>query len=800
MAMTEQQKKEYQTVVLAALLHDIGKFFQRKYGAAKSDYNHSQLSDFFVSGLEDIGWEGIKKWFSDGEMELVRFIVAHHHENLLNGCDVDFPDPKRVMAEIVSEADNLSSGEREKEMDYAVRPLESILPRVSLGGPKKVDPFYYEYKTLGMESIFPKKEKDIDKNYQSHVESFIKEFKKLVKNENKPCFDTIYFLLKKYLWCIPSAYYGSKTDISLFDHAKTTSAIAAILYKHFHTNLGSLNRGMIKDRKEVRYSLIQGDISGIQKFIYNITAKGAASGLKGRSFYLQLLSDAAAKCVLWKLDLPVSNLLYSSGGKFIILAQVTEENFLEEIEDEVNRFIYEMFGSELYFAMGKHDFHGKQFLEDFSVLWQGASEATGIKKTNKFRRLIENNYNAFFSPQGRGGLSQFCAVCGRENETAPGKNDDRKCTVCSELEDLGKELRDFNFLVETFGKAEKANVNFKFGDFSASYTVAAKCPEKIADNQFLYRINNSNFLDLKCMGMRAGFKFYGGNSSPRDSAGNINTFDQLAAGSRGIKRLGIIRLDVDNLGKIFQKELPGELKTISRVTNLSGMLDVFFQGHINQIFSDTKDNVYIIYSGGDDLFIVGSWNVIADKALMIKEDFSRFAGGNPEITLSAGIALIPGKYPISRGADMAGEAETAAKLYREKKDAVSFLNKTVSWHDFRICREVTRVLEEISEGNKGIIGRLKHIYLLYKKNEDKILKSEVLTDEVRQKIHFNQWMWRMVYSLYRFAKENKDKKGLIEEVQSYLVTNIFKDQKTEAEAVSFSDIPARWAEFLMRNE
>lgn len=36
-------QREYQTVVLAALLHDVGKFYQRALGKGKG--NHQQLGD-----------------------------------------------------------------------------------------------------------------------------------------------------------------------------------------------------------------------------------------------------------------------------------------------------------------------------------------------------------------------------------------------------------------------------------------------------------------------------------------------------------------------------------------------------------------------------------------------------------------------------------------------------------------------------------------------------------------------------------------------------------------------------------
>jgi CRISPR-associated protein Cas10/Csm1 subtype III-A len=64
--------------------------------------------------------------------------------------------------------------------------------------------------------------------------------------------------------------------------------------------------------------LVGGDISGIQKFIYTISSKGAARMLRGRSFYLQLLTEALLRYTLVELGLPYSNVIYSGGGHFYL--------------------------------------------------------------------------------------------------------------------------------------------------------------------------------------------------------------------------------------------------------------------------------------------------------------------------------------------------------------------------------------------------------------------------------------------------------------------------------------------------
>ena len=120
-----------------------------------------------------------------------------------------------------------------------------------------------------------------------------------------------------YTWSVPAASYRSEPDISLFDHSRVTAAIASCLCdlddNTIQQLLASNNSGQPNDEIVVA-CLLEGDISGIQRFIYTITARGATSALRGRSFYPQLLTDAAARYILHKYDLTVANLIYSGGG------------------------------------------------------------------------------------------------------------------------------------------------------------------------------------------------------------------------------------------------------------------------------------------------------------------------------------------------------------------------------------------------------------------------------------------------------------------------------------------------------
>jgi CRISPR-associated protein, Csm1 family len=59
--------------------------------------------------------------------------------------------------------------------------------------------------------------------------------------------------------------------------------------------------------------------------------EGAARTLRGRSFYVQLLTEGVADFILRRLGLPPTNLIYAGGGNFYLLAGVSQQERLKGV-------------------------------------------------------------------------------------------------------------------------------------------------------------------------------------------------------------------------------------------------------------------------------------------------------------------------------------------------------------------------------------------------------------------------------------------------------------------------------------
>jgi CRISPR-associated protein Csm1 len=175
----------------------------------------------------------------------------------------------------------------------------------------------------------------------------------------------------------------------------------------------------------------------------------------------------------------------------------------------------------------------------------------------------------------------------------------------------------------------------------------------------------------------------------------------------------VLRADVDDLGATFVSGLPDDKVSISRTSTLSRSLSVFFKSRINEILQQGGYQVQIIYSGGDDLFIIGNWSDILYAAIDIRNSLDAFTG-NGSLTLSAGIGMFDATYPIARMASEVGLLEDAAKGYIQtnegsSKNAVALwsVQTVFGWDEFiqvvmPLVDEMRQMFQSNQKGNAFI--------------------------------------------------------------------------------------------------
>lgn len=782
-----------ETVYLAALLHDIGKFTERsKSYPVDEKFKHVKVGHpkYSAQLLETL--QKIRPLFRSYGQELIDLVLYHH-------------EPRNDLERIIQLADWLSSSEREEgetKEKYFTVPLTPIFARLFDGIDKK---YGYRLAPLSISEGFPKEGLSLTTaQYKKLVDAFLNELSAVNNTEQ------LYFLLEKYLWCIPAQTTSYVPDISLFDHSKTTAAIALCLYDEYSAKLLT-PEGLSKmvDNTDHHFMLIKGDVSGIQDFIFHIPSKGAAKSLKGHSVYISLLSDVITRYIAREMGLESANILYNGGGNFYILAPRVCETKFEEIRKNVSRLLLKVHGGLIYVALDYILLSPKD-MTNFNMHWNRLTQKVDALKRRKWMEInLRENYNLIFGPLGAGSKAgTYCQLCGVENTEREiivnPENEKCYCTFCASFIDLTNDLKDAECLViketKLEDKTDIKDYRDVFRQLGYEYNFTKKRYLKEKDKPYAFLINDTNFLE-------EGFRGFvmGSYQLPYDAEKKQQlSFEEIAAKSIGDKKLALLKLDVDNLGNIFSKGL-GESSTVSRVTSLSRMLALYFEGYINHLIKEHnwEDSLYVVFSGGDDTFIVGAWDKVLDFVKEFYAKFREFTCYHPMVTFSAGISIFREDFPIIMSASVTEEALERAKNYLEKgqelpqKNRISLFGEVFSWAEFDAVKNLKELLLEIitkraRQKNSETFGRA----FLYKIWRSTLGFKRILEDSLRGRVD-NVRFWRLAYYLRDVGHEDAEK--LIGEYRRIVINNLL-GKSTDEKIKNIMVVPAavKWAQMETR--
>lgn len=729
--------REY--IYLSALLHGVGKFYH-------------QAGDFSLSGTDELSGimrKKIKEIPKVGEIML----------------EERMDDETKALIEL---AEQWSAGAECRQPDFSNQQeiLSSIFNRIADGQYSNVFPLL----PLSLDrKAFPRdvknlNVKDTSEDYVVLWEKFLEELDFLPTGSFGVFVESLLFLLKKYTWCIPSKI----PNVSLFEHMKLTATFADCLFRFRAENVDDFFWNEQRKRLSISEELeplllVGGDISGIQKFIYNISSNKAALSLKGRSFYLQLLIDSIIQRILSRVNATWGNVVYSSGGKFYMLLPNVDsvKKELSELGIEFENFLWKQHYGKLLFNWdfvpfayndaGKLYWDGKERM--LGDLWRELSEKLVEKKNQKFSAMLHSNFDKMFVPQNIDPEGKICAVTGIESSDCVSLQDVYVLPTVLEQVKLGKVLKDADYILTH--KYEPDNPVFRSSGRKFDIEIVGICNYlfdqcELANNEAdfrniksstvsrMKRINNTNFMAAKLKGQNVsyGFQFYGGNVQAKNGE-KIKTFEELADGSY----LGVLRMDVDNLGNIFIKGLPENEQTFAAYATLSFLLDYFFSGYLNVIRQKYNEHVNILYSGGDDVFAIGCWEQVLDFAHEVRKEFEAFVG-RKDISISGGLAIVNSKFPIAKAAELAGDAEDTAKHYGNgKKNALNLLGVNVSWdNEFAFVENYKKQFIDLVNDYKmpeSILHKLIDFYEEMKRGD-------------------LGYLWHTAYFLKRFAEGKHD--------------------------------------------
>jgi CRISPR-associated protein Csm1 len=593
------------------------------------------------------------------------------------------------------------------------------------------------------------------------------------------------------------------------------------------------------------------DISGIQNFIYNIASAKAAVSLKGRSFYIQLLQEVIQKEILSKTGSQSGHLIYGSGGKCYMLLPNTElvVEALQTARQQITTELWQKQKQKLYACIDWIPFcyrTGLSFgdariecpekslsgeeINNLGDLWAAVTEKAASWKGHKYDYLSTTFFDLFFGKNGKGldieGI-EACAVTGEEGELKTLKvtrnQEETQLKILKsvfEQIEFGRALKDFDHLLilneenNDFSTYYDYRINkriepLKKKGHTAYFVDSEKSPNEkkppvtSADFTTVISINDTNFLGpAKMKGIAAGygFRFYGGNRPPCNVKKEEKTYEELAINEMGDDTfLGVLRMDVDGLGKLFKSGFSTENKSFAAYATLSNALDYFFSGYLNTLREkeEFKDWISIIYAGGDDLFVVGRWAEVIAFAEQVRSHFRAFVAEREDISISGGIALMGKKFPISLAANSAGEAEGLAKHFKNEKlgrtkfkNAITLFGEVISWEDeFPYVKALMLELYGLVKEEKIPKGLLQKL-MEWKSHKDYLVQHDKNDYSYR---------WNAAYYLARCLerlKESNEEHQVPRVLLKRLQQEIFINHKLGVDRyLDLAALAARWAEY-----
>lgn len=713
--MSEKRLATLEETALGAFLHDIGKFLQRARVCSTGEPAALRQweSELLPSSRgrythRHVLWTwAFFEWIEQEKLELpgglevkqVREAACFHHRPLQQ-------NPITVLVQV---ADQLASGMERKPKDeeaeaeaasmgwdtFVRTPLRSVFSDLLLErGCAKASYVPLEELRPG-EQIEAREKLDAAQypaRYARLWERFEKEFKQSCSLPNGELFlESVLSLSERFTFAVPSSTVD-QPDIPLHDHHRAVAALAAALYQWHKADETLEDVPRIRNLKVPKFRFIVGDLSGIQAALFRLAAqrvRGVNKILRARSFLMSMLIEGAALHVRLELKLPVFSVLQAAGGRFLILAPAIRdlESVLEMACREIEGWMMERYLGELALNVAVTEaFGGEQLsLENFPQVQASMRRAVEEAKLRPLYRAYRSVHHLAY-PRGA------CSACG----IRPGAHEEARlvrCTACDEEARLGGDLPKAEAIYWVRGG--RGNIAF-FGELSLGWQRSGEFVERSNwISGFRLGPAAGSGLPLRFLGNYVPVwtgerrEFYrrlmGEEGLAEAEPGGVKLFEMLAADAveevegelKGEAMLAVLKADVDRLGEHFRRGL--KAPSLARYAALSRMLDFFFSGQLQWLLRTSYPETYTVYSGGDDLLLIGPWKQILQLARDLRRRFGSWTGQNEDVTLSAAVEFMKPWHPLNRVVRAAEDRLDKAKR-AEGKDRICLIDREpVTW-------------------------------------------------------------------------------------------------------------------------
>jgi CRISPR-associated protein Csm1 len=273
------------------------------------------------------------------------------------------------------------------------------------------------------------------------------------------------------------------------------------------------------------------------------------------------------------------------------------------------------------------------------------------------------------------------------------------------------------------------------------------------------------------------------HAAPSDDGKSAAPVQTLARRAQGRSAWGVLRGDVDNFGLRLRR-----VHSIEEHVPLSVLYKQFFAGELEVLCSlpEFWRKVSIIYAGGDDFAVYGSWDALIALAREVQRLFHRFTEENLKDypgaegkTISMAIALAPETYhPLASVYEEAGRNLDLAKA--SDKDCIYLLGRILEWRHLNDAAELKDTVTRLVHDFRMSRQFLYQLRSFYRRDAEGAIET--------------QRTWRFQRRFNRILSGTRDRE--FQKLRTHLITEMMGRKTAEVKLRPAGLVALEWARLV----
>ena len=517
---------------------------------------------------------------------------------------------------------------------------------------------------------------------------------------------------------------------------------------------------------------------------------------------MSLLSELAADMLCREIGIPSVSVVLNAASKFTIIAPNTDpaRQAVACIERRVNEWLMRISYGESAIGLDFVEASPADLIGGtFRTLWGHLSRRMERKKFRKvdlerFGGVVERYLDAFRNDLGHplcpfcgkrpsdpgaegssllGGVQSSCRLC--RDHIFLGANLVRKTRIAITTREADIKGEDATLLEPIFGSYQVAFVDGGMSEMARRGQLLKYWDIRVDEEGRIPRDVTvkfiSGYVPVYTVKDRHDDRLLAGRKTDQSKEELIaqieedvpKTFGHIANkalnaclsgdGYSGIEALGVLTADIDHLGILMSWGLRPERFTLSRLATLSRQVNWFFCLYLPHLLKTHPSfvDMYTVFAGGDDLFLIGPWNRVIELAGLLNQAFREYVCHNKEIHFSAGITVHKPHSPL---AGLAREAKAALQKSKDAgRNSITLFSETATWTEFEA---LGRIKEKILDWRKRDLINTAMLYRL----DDLLRMAEAEKALLRHEdIHLEDMDCLKWHALFHYTAERNVGRG-----------------------------------------